>query len=151
MQIQWSTCCFVLHSRSVPLLRSAGVGWKWKEKDSQYEQQIFSRASALGNFDAQLQVYRSVPVAPSCLTVDSLKFGIIFWSRTRHFQLNPKYFSVFIDFVWMLGQVLRPNVRWGRAILENVIESNDLVTVFFVDYGDIRTISRTSLRQLRGR
>jgi len=51
----------------------------------------------------------------------------------------------------MLGQVLRPNVRWGRAILENVIESNDLVTVFFVDYGDIRTISRTSLRQLRGR
>ena len=54
----------------------------------------------------------------------------------------------------MLGQgyaALRPNGRWGRAILENVVESDDLVTVLFVDYGDLCHIPRSSLRQLRER
>jgi Tudor domain len=54
----------------------------------------------------------------------------------------------------MLGQgyaALRPNGRWGRAILEDVVETNDLVTVLFVDYGDTRAIPRSSLRQLRER
>ena len=71
--------------------------------------------------NAQLQVYRSVPVAATCLAVDSLKIGKLFWSWTLIFRdiflvssTSNVVDVLFIDLVWMLGEgyaALRPNGR----------------------------------------